>query len=115
MNRWRVSLQAAALGVLAIGAVHAQSRLAVIEEAIEGAHFVSINVGPGGYGYVVARTCDRCSDPGVSLSINPSSRYFTNAGEVPYAEFGIGDDGITTVFYDPRTRSVTRIKHQTGR
>lgn len=106
----RASWLAAAISVLVTTAAGAALPLKTIEECVEsGTSLVRL---PGTAGGTLSATqCSGC--PSVRLSFNSRTRYFIGKDLVPYAklrEAAAKGDIRLDLFYDPKTRSLTRLR-----
>ena len=95
--------------------VNAQTKIILIEDAIENAHFTSYHLSQGGYGYVVVTDCPDCEyTKEKRLSINPDTE-FTVDGIVTHAnQFNFYAEGFTMVFYKDDENLITRIKRSSN-
>ena len=93
---------------LYIGTAQGHGTLTPVEQTLEGVH-VTLNVSPGGLGYVLVSTCRACTSS-ASLTINAETRYFVDNSEVTAERFDPAASDVVTVFYRPDTGVVSRIK-----
>ncbi len=107
----RASWLAVAAGVLVTATAGAALPLKTIEECVEsGTSLVRL---PGTAGGTLAATqCSGC--PSVRLSFNSRTRYYIGKDLVSYAKLreaaAKGDDLRLDLFYDPKTRNLTRLR-----
>ncbi len=106
----RASWLAAAIGVLVTTAAGAALPLKTIEDCLESGTSLVRLPGTAG-GTLSASQCSGC--PAVRLSFNSRTRYFIGKDLVTYAklrEAAAKGDLRLDLFYDPKTRNLTRLR-----
>lgn len=107
----RASWLAAAIGVLVTTAAAAALPLKTIEECLESGTSLVRLPGTAG-GTLSASQCSGC--PSVRLSFSARTRYFIGRELVTYTKLreaaAKGDDLRLDLFYEPKTRNLTRLR-----
>ena len=98
--------------ILALGAIMSPAANAVLIQ-VENSHEIkaeSVTLPGSRAGYLLFKICETCKS--VSMQVGEKTRYFLDGQEVSLRVFRREAklEGQMNVFYDPKTRIVTRIK-----
>lgn len=94
-------------GVLLAAPAAAAPVLTLVESALELA-LVSWRLDRHGHGTAVVLACSGCDQP-LELAIGPATRLYIDGEEMPLQQVPVLQRRPATLFFDPRSRGVTRI------